>query len=183
LECPACGCGILKLHAHYSKYHRNSPIDIVRVLCTGCGTTHAIIPSFSLPGSSHDTEDVEKYLAARESGQTRREAGTHFLAAGRDIRVLKRIERCFGRCILNWSAIFAVALSLRHPLAALASVVAAEPGTGVFLAANRYALGRGVNAVFASRSSILLFRTRKALAAISHNPDSPQDAQSAPDSS
>jgi hypothetical protein len=183
MACPACGCVGLKLHAHFSKYHRSRLIAIVRVLCTGCGITHALIPSFSLPDSSHDTEDVEKYLAARESGQTRREAGAHFLAAGLSIRVLKRIERSFGRCIRNWSAIFAMALSTRHAFAALASVVTVEACAGVLLAANHYALERGLNAVFASRSSILLFRTGKASVTISHNLVSPRNAPAAPDSS
>jgi len=183
MVCPACGCVGLKPHARYSKYHRDRLIDIARVICTGCGITHALIPSFSLPDSSHDTDEVEKYLAARELGQTRREAGAHFLAAGRSLRVLKRIERSFGRCMRNWSAIFAMALSTRHAFASLASVVAVEACDGVLLAANLYALERGVNAVFASRSSILLFRAKMAGAMISHNLTSPRDVPAAPDSS
>jgi len=183
MACPACGCVGLKPHAHYSKYHRDQLIGIVRVICTGCGITHALIPSFSLPDSSHDTDDVEKYLAARELGQTRRKAGAHFLAAGRSLRVLKRIERSFGRCMRNWSAIFAMALPMRHAFAALASVVAVETCGRVFQAASHYALERGVNAVFASRSSILLFRTRKAGVMVSHTLASPRDAPAAPDSS
>jgi hypothetical protein len=178
----------LKLHARYSKYHRNRLIDIVRGLCLGCGVTHALIPSFSLPDSSHDSGDVERYLAARERGDTRRKAGAHFLAAGRDIRVLKRIERSFERCVRNWSTIFAMAIATRQALAVLAAVVAttalaAEELAGVLIAANRYALERGVNALFASRSSILLFRPRKEGAAISHNLASPRNAPVAPDSS
>ena len=126
ITCPACGSVGLKLHARYVKYHRSRLIDIVRILCLGCGTTHALIPSFSLPDSSHDTEDVEKYLAARELGQTRREAGAHFLAAGRDIRVLKRIERSFERCVRNWSAIFAMDIAAKHAYKVLAAVVVVE---------------------------------------------------------
>jgi hypothetical protein len=126
---------------------------------------------------------VERYLAAREFGQTRREAGAHFLAAGRNLRVLKRIERSFARSMRNWSAIFAMALSTRQAFASLASVVAVEACGCVLLAANHYALERGVNAVFASRSSILLFRARKAGVMVSHNLASPRDAPSAPDSS
>jgi hypothetical protein len=188
MACPACGCGGLKLHGHYSKYHRERLIDIVRVLCAGCGITHALIPSFSLPDSSHDTEDVERYLAARESGQTRREAGARFLAAGRSLRVLKRIERSFARCMRNWSAIFAVAVSARHAYVALAAVVAPKVSivagsASVLLAANHYALGRGVNAVFASRSSILLFRAGTAGVMVPHDLASPRDAPAAPDSS
>jgi hypothetical protein len=97
---------------------------------------------------------VERYLAARERGETRREAGAHFLSMGRDIRVLKRIERSFERCVRNWSAIFAMALSARQAFTEITTVVATATAitaesAGVLLAANRYALGRGVNAVFA----------------------------------
>ena len=188
MACPACGCVGLKFHAHYSKYHHNRLIDIVRVLCSGCSITHALIPSFSLPDSSHDTGDVEKYLAARELGLTRREAGAHFLAAGQSIRMLKRIERSFARCLRNWSAIFAMDLDARQAFAALAAVVVSKVQpvavpTPVLLTANRYALERGVNAVFTSRSSILLFRSRKAGVVIPHNLASPRIAPTAPDSS
>lgn len=186
--CPACRRVGLKFHGRYSKYHRNRLIDIVRGLCCGCGVTHALIPSFSLPNSSHDTGDVEKYLSARALGCNRREAGAHLLAAGRDIRVLKRIERSFERCMRNWSAIFAMAMAMREAFTALAAVVAtaafaAQEPAGVLLAANQYALERGVNAVFASRSSILLFRSRKTGMTISHNLASPRNAPAAPDSS
>ena len=121
-------------------------------------------------------------------GCTRREAGAHLLAAGLGIRVLKRIERSFARCIRNWSAVFAMDLDAQQAFAALAAVVVStaasvtEP-TPVLLTANRYALERGVNAVFASRSSILLFRSRKAGVMISHNLASPRNAPAAPDSS
>ncbi len=178
----------LKLHARYSKFHRNRLIDIARGLCPGCGVTHALIPLFSLPDSSHDSGDVERYLAARERGDTRREAGAHFLAAGRDVRVLKRIERSFERCVRNWSATFAMDIAAKHAYKVLAAVVVVEariveePAT-VLLAANLYALERGVNAVFASRSSILLFRSRKTGMPISHNLASPRNAPVAPDSS
>ncbi len=178
----------LKLHARYSKYHCNRLIDIARGLCPGCGVTHALFRLFSLPDSSHDSGDVERYLAARERGDTRRKAGAHFLAAGRDIRVLKRIERSFERCVRNWSAIFGMAIATRQALAALAAVVATtalavEELAGVFITANRYSLERGVNAVFASRSSILLFRARKAGVMISHNLASPRGVPEVPDSS
>ena len=121
-------------------------------------------------------------------GCTRREAGAHLLAAGLGIRVLKRIERSFARCMRNWSTVFAMDLDARQAFAALAAVVVstaasvAEP-TPVLLTANRYALERGVNAVFACRSSILLFRSSKAGVMISHNLASPRKAPVAPDSS
>jgi hypothetical protein len=188
VKCPACGLGVLQRHARYSKYHREDPLGIVRGMCTVCKTTHSLIPSFSLPDSSHDTGDVEKYLAGRAAGRTRREAGAHILARGRSIKVLKQIERTFARGVRNWSAIFAMDIPAKHAHETLAAVVVAEAQTvedvtSVLLTANHYALERGVNAVFASRSSILLFRARKVGVVISHNLVSPRDAPAAPDSS
>jgi hypothetical protein len=88
----------------------------------------------------------------------------------------------------NWSAIFAMAVASRRAFETLAAVVVAnvsavKGSADVLLAANHYALERGVNAVFASRSSILLFRPRKAGVMISHNLVSPRVVAVAPDSS
>ena len=177
----------MRPHGQYTKYHRERRIDIVRSICPVCGATHAFIPSFSLPGSSHDAEDVAGYLAARAQGLTRRVAGALILTIGREIRVLKRIERSFERCMRNWTAIFQMNIPTKHAYVALAEAVGAVAGTEnatkVLLAANRYALDRGVNAVFASRASILLFRSRNAVWRIPHNPVSPRIPAVMPDSS
>jgi len=101
--------------------------------------------------------------------------------------VLKRIERSFERCMRNWTAIFQMNIPTKHAYVALAEAVGAVAGTEnatkVLLAANRYALDRGVNAVFASRASILLFRSRNAVWRIPHNPVSPRIPAVMPDSS
>ncbi|MFX0208903.1 MAG: DUF6431 domain-containing protein [Candidatus Hodarchaeota archaeon] len=66
--CPACNAGIeyLKRHATYQKYYFNIRIHILRIRCIRCGTTHAIIPSFSVPDRSVGTKEVEEYLLNRE---------------------------------------------------------------------------------------------------------------------
>ena len=185
--CPTCGRGVLRRHGRYGKYHRENRIGIVRGICPVCETTHALIPSFSLPDSSHDAGDVEQYLAGRAAWLNRRAAGAHFLAVGREVRVLKRIERSFERCVRNWTAIFQMNIPTKYAYATLAVAVGADAGMGnepaVLLTANRYALERGVNAVFASRASILLFRSKNAGRGIPHNPASPRNAPVAPDSS
>jgi hypothetical protein len=55
----------------YYKYHNNELLLIIRLRCLGCRHTHAIIPSFSLPHTSLDTEMVQKYLESRDSGESR----------------------------------------------------------------------------------------------------------------
>jgi hypothetical protein len=101
--------------------------------------------------------------------------------------VLKRIERGFERCVLNWSAVFQMDIPMKNAYAALAEAVGADAcavnGAGVLLTANRYALERGVNAVFASRASILLFDPGNAAPDIPHNPVSPRIPAVGPDSS
>jgi hypothetical protein len=48
--CPACGAqGRFGEHARYQKYHFAQRIDIQRVICHGCQTTHAMIPRFPNP--------------------------------------------------------------------------------------------------------------------------------------
>jgi hypothetical protein len=178
----------LRRHGLYGKFHREDFLEILRGICPVCGVTHALIPSFSLPGSSHDTDDVERYLAGRAEGLTRREAGAQFLTAGREVRVLKRIERSFERCIRNWSAVFAVEIPVKQAYETIAAVVGVKATatgklTGVLRAANQHALGRGVNAVFASRSSILLFRSGNAGLGIPHKTASSRNVLVAPDSS
>jgi len=115
-----------------------------------------------MPDSSHDREDVERYILGRDAGLTRREAGAHILAQGREVRVLKRIEKTFARCLRNWTAIFAVDIPESHAYEILAkSVLSITPisvVTSVFLDAAQYALSRGINVIFSSRSSILFFR-------------------------
>jgi len=49
------------------------------VKCHNCGTHHAIIPSFSLPGTSLGTKEVEIFYEKRASGSTRNEAGEELL--------------------------------------------------------------------------------------------------------
>jgi hypothetical protein len=169
----------------------------VRGICRACGVTHALIPSFSLPDSSHDTGDVERYLAGCAAGFSRRQAGAHFLAALREVRVLKRIEMSFARSMRNWVAIFAMDIPTKRAYATLAAVVvvssvavlaAATVSTvdlpaGVLCAANLYALERGFNMVFASRSSILAFPATKAGRGKPHNLASARNVIVAPDSS
>ena len=141
------------------------------------------MPSFSLPQTSHDTDSVETYLAARAEGLTRRAAGAHILAQGFEKRVLKRLERRFESGCRNWSALFGVTPPISPTLGILASKISQSSTSRVLLAANRFALNHHINAVFNSRSSILLFRNHRTGGRIPHSLVSPQDSRRVPDSS
>jgi hypothetical protein len=54
----------------------------MRVRCKHCRCTHAMIPSFSLPGSSVGTAEAEGYLMERERGVGRGRAGVELLCRG-----------------------------------------------------------------------------------------------------
>ena len=172
----------MRFHGHYRKYHWAVLILILRVRCRVCLVTHALIPSFSVPQSSHDTDSVEVYLKARAAGMTRRQSGAEVLAQGYEVRVLKRLERSFARCCRNWSALFGVRLSPSAGIDAFAAHNSIDPEGPVLGTANLQALGRRVNAVFASRASILLFVNRRTGERIPHNLVSPGSSRAPPHS-
>ena len=78
--CPACRkMNFLKRFSNYMKYYYQVQIRILVVKCHNCGTHHAIIPSFSLPGTSLGTKEVEIFYEKRASGSSRNEAGEELL--------------------------------------------------------------------------------------------------------
>jgi len=81
--CPVCShAENLVYHASYRKYYYNEHIVVVRVMCTNCRVTHALIPSFSLPGTSIGTAEAESYLHERDRGASMMSAGSCFFRAG-----------------------------------------------------------------------------------------------------
>jgi hypothetical protein len=77
--CPLCHSAThLVYHATYHKYYYEEQIPIIRVTCTECEITHAIIPSFSLSGTSIGTREAEDYLEERARGASRTKAGRCF---------------------------------------------------------------------------------------------------------
>ena len=93
--CPCCKAqGVSwKVHGWYRKYWRTEPLLILRLQCPVCWRTHAVMPSFSMPHASHDTADIDAYLAARHSGQTRRQAAAGLGLEAFSYQTLKRIDR------------------------------------------------------------------------------------------
>ena len=62
MGCPACGGTRLGQRSSYQKYLYEQLITILRLRCRGCGRTHAVIPSWSLPDTSVGSAEVERYL-------------------------------------------------------------------------------------------------------------------------
>ena len=79
LLCPVCGSSTV-FHDSYDRHvHIEEKIEwivIQRVICTGCGKTHAIIPDFLRPYKHYCTADIEFTLRDIEDGATIEQADT-----------------------------------------------------------------------------------------------------------
>jgi hypothetical protein len=159
------------LHARYAKYHFANSIEIQRVRCRRCGTTHALIPLFSVPGTSMGREEAERCLKTRWEGASRSAAGAELVQQGMEERSGRSLERKLAIAVERAKAIWpqaadtsfsaqewikAVCGSTAHPIAEM----------------NRFALEHGVNAICFCRATILFFRPRIRGGRPSHKPAS-----------
>ena len=181
--CPNCGCSCFYRHGCYEKNHGPCKLSIDRVLCLVCGVTHALIPEHSLPQTSQDTVLVTTYLVDRAQGASRRQAGSAILAMGFAEKTLKNLERGFVRCSHNIAALLDFDLPAALNLVTLAAKLGLEAGPRFLLDANNLSLSHRVNAVYNSRSSILVFRNRKPRNPIPHNLGPARLSRVPPDSS
>ena len=106
LRCPACGSTRLGHHSNYQKYLYEEPITILRLRCRGCGRTHAVIPSWSLPNTSVGTAEVERYLLARERGDSRPVAMAELRGRGMHAGYGKQLERRLGVIVSRGKALW-----------------------------------------------------------------------------
>lgn len=105
--CPRCrNHGAFTRHGVYEKYHYSRLIPILRVRCRVCRTTHAVIPSFSVPGTSIDLEDVETFICHRRDGMSRRAAGETFSTRRMGEEYVRSLERRLIRGIHQAKALF-----------------------------------------------------------------------------
>jgi hypothetical protein len=143
-------------HAVYRKYYYDEQIEILRVRCRGCRVTHAIMPSFSLPNTSIGTDEAERYLKGRASGQSRARAGRCLLERGLSSDYPRRLEQMMEVAVARGKAVWPQAG--RQHLRGLEWVSSVCDAHGrPLLAMNLFALQHGVNALCFCRSSILLF--------------------------
>jgi hypothetical protein len=159
------------LHACYEKYHFTVRIAIQRVRCRHCGTTHALIPLFSVPGMSLGREEAERCLRARAQGASRCAAAAELVQLGWEMRVGKRLERKLATAVERGKAIWPEAADVAlTPLAWIEAVCGSADQP--ILLMNRFALELGVNAICFCRAPILLFRAGIRGSRGSHKPAS-----------
>ena len=170
--CPACGnAGRMSLHAHYTKYHFVNSIEIQRVRCRCCGTTHALIPLFSVPGTSLGREEAERCLKARWEGVSRTSAGAELVQQGMEARSGRSLERKLAIAVERAKAIWPQLADTRFGPQEWITAVCGSTARPI-AEMNRFALEHGVNAICFCRATILLFRPRIHGGGSSHKPAS-----------
>lgn len=161
----------VKYHGSYEKKLYDKAIDIHRVLCLNpdCKRTHAIIPSFSVPGCSIGTKELNYFIKARNRGETIEEAGQCFVDAGMSTDYPESIHKRLKRYRSRIETIF-------------------EPVTFLFVCYSQLILHlvdnnidpvsklhqlcyeRKYNPVLFSRINILIFSENNSTHRFSHNP-------------
>ena len=127
--------------------------------CHGCRTTHAVLPSCSLPGCSVGTAEVERYLLAREQGVSRPQALAELRRRGMHEEYGKQLDRRLSVAVNRAKALWPQAADQQlGGLAWVRAVCASLCESTPLLSLNRFCLANHVNAVCCCRSSILLFR-------------------------
>ena len=148
-------------HSSYQKYLYEQRITILRLRCRGCGRTHAVIPSWSLPDTSVGTAEVERYLMARERGVSRTVALEELSGRGMHAGYGKQLERRLGVIVSRGKSLWPQAADRQLGGLAWIRAVCTPRPTGIpLLSLNQFSLEHRVNALCCSRSSILLFRRR-----------------------
>ena len=169
IACPCCRTvGRYGRHGSYHKYHWRKRVLVLRVRCRGCGVTHALLPSFSLPGTSIGTEEAERYLIARADGVARGRASAEMLSLGVGVDYPRRLERRLEVAVSRGKALFPDDGDLElQGLEWIRSLCG--PVDRPLHAVNCYALARGVNGLCFCRSAILLFPRNGESGQFSHN--------------
>ena len=171
LICPACNAGIryLRRHATYQKYYFDDRISILRLQCKWCSTTHAIIPSFSVPDRSVGTKEIEEYIINRKQQKGRKKAWEGNLKGKVSEKYLRFIDKGFDKAIERAKVILA---AYGHSEKEGFEWINAIGGNSVrpIFTLNCLCLASNVNSLFFSRSSIQFFPLKSYERKLSLNP-------------
>jgi len=126
-----------------------------------CGSTHALIPEFSLPGTSIGSAEANEYMSLRTKGVSQRKASEIFIQRGMSLKYGIAFEKKVMSAVQKAMAIFPDNKDVLHnPLRLFQAQ--AESLDSVILKTNYLFLERGYNPLFFSRTNILRIREIKA---------------------
>ena len=156
--CPICGATV-RYHATYAKSLYEIVLEIHRVMCLNetCRKTHAIIPSFSVPGCSIGSKELDSFIKARNEGKSVDRAGQCFIDAGMSADYPESIHKKLKRYKNRIAVVFqpaSIAVS-RLDYSSLIIQLAGNTEPSVSLGALCCELG--FNPVLFSRRNILIF--------------------------
>jgi len=145
---------------HYPKYYYQKSIPIIRVECLSCGSTHALIPEFSLPGTSIGTAEANEYMYCRQNGVSQKTASEIFTTKGMSQRYGIRFEKRMMAARHKAMALFSDKKNILHnPLLLFNS--RDESTLPAIQLVNYQFLKAGYNPLFFSRRNILRVRENK----------------------
>ena len=125
-----------------------------------CGSTHALIPDFSLPGTSIGSPEADRYMKLRLSGSSQKEVSEIFTNRGLDEKYGISLEKKFTYASRKSQVLFPCENDLLHyPLLLFQSETA--DSTNIITAINCLFLKRGFNPLYFSRNNILRIRELK----------------------
>ena len=158
--CPVCEANLFTYHCQYEKYHYNRRIRIIRIRCQGCGSTHALIPEFSLPGTSIGTQEADDYMKARARGVSQTKGAVIFTKCGLNQKYGISLEKRFSLAHQKSRALFPDTNDPFHNPVDL-FFLNRENDENMVLSVNHRFSGRGFNPLYFSRSNILMVRENK----------------------
>jgi hypothetical protein len=125
-----------------------------------CGSTHALIPEFSLPGTSIGTAEANEYMYCRRSGVSQKTASEIFTTKGMSKKYGIRFEKRMMAARQKAMALFPDEKNILHnPLLLFNS--SDESKLTAILFVNYLFQKKGYNPLFFSRRNILRVRENK----------------------
>lgn len=166
--CFFCKCRKIKIHGTYRKYFYQTLIPILRVKCEVCGKTHALMPSFSLPGTSIGTDAASKVLLQFSQGKSLYMITRELFPQTTESGYIRQFNNSLQSRILQAKALFPDIGD--HTLLGLdwiKSVLGLHANP--ILAFNQFCLTVSINCLFCTQTRFLGIRRYKPRYCYSHN--------------
>jgi len=158
--CPVCTRSVFTYHGQYQKYYYRKLLSIIRVKCLICGSTHALIPEFSLPGTSIGTAEANKYMELREKGVSQKTASQIFTDLGMGNHYGIDFEKKYRLANKKALVLFPEERDILHNPSLLFASKDYQ-NNSVILKVNHLTLQMGYNPLYFSRNNILRIREIK----------------------